>query len=103
MFQILQFHKKKKWKPEHKERIGVLVEKLAELADFSGENIENLVKAFMEEFELGFGQVLPVLRISVTGSMQGPAIFDVMSLVGKETTVERLKKGITLAVELKAN
>ncbi|MFT4644632.1 MAG: glutamyl-tRNA synthetase, partial [Planctomycetota bacterium] len=92
---------KKKWKPEHKEKIDILVEKLAELADFSGENIENLVKAFMEEFELGFGQVLPVLRISVTGSMQGPAIFDVMALVGKETTIERLKKGIALAVELK--
>jgi glutamyl-tRNA synthetase len=92
---------KKKWKPAHKEKIDVLVEKLTELADFSGENIENLVKAFMEEFDLGFGQVLPVLRISVTGSMQGPAIFDVMALIGNEKSVERLKKGIVLAVELK--
>ena len=94
---------KKKWNPEHKEKIDALVENLAKLEDFSAENIENLVKAFMEEFELGFGQVLPVLRISVTGSMQGPSIFDVMALVGKETTLKRLKKGIALAVELKAS
>ena len=94
---------KKKWNPEHKEKIDALVENLAKLEDFSAENIENLVKAFMEEFELGFGQVLPVLRISVTGSMQGPSIFDVMALVGKETTLKRLGKGIALAVELKAS
>lgn len=91
---------KSKWKNENKEKIDVLVEKLNTLADFSGENIENTVKAFMEETGLGFGQVLPILRISVTGTMQGPPIFEVMSLLGKETVNKRLQKGIAKAVEL---
>lgn len=91
---------KKKWNNENKEKMDVLVEKLNTLADFSGENIEKTVKAFMEETGLGFGQVLPVLRISVTGTMQGPPIFEVMSLLGKEVVNKRLLKGIEKAVAL---
>lgn len=93
---------RKKWKNENKEKIDVLVERLYGLEDYSGENIEKTVKSFMEETGLGFGQVLPTLRISVTGSMQGPPIFEVMSLLGKETVNTRLLKGIEKAVELNA-
>jgi len=93
---------KKKWKPENKEKIDILVEDLNTLEDYTSLNIENAVKSFMEANELGFGQVLPILRISVTGTMQGPAIFDVMALLGKEEVNCRLKKGITKAIELKA-
>lgn len=92
---------KKKWKPEHQEKIEVLVQRLYQLTDYTTENIEKTVKAFMAEYELGFGQVLPVLRISVTGNMQGPPIFEVMALLGKETIQRRLEKGIAKAVELK--
>jgi len=91
---------KKKWKSENQEKIEDLVVRLNDLTDFSGENIEKTVKAFMEETGLGFGQVLPILRISVTGTMQGPPIFEVMSLLGKETVNKRLGKGIEKAVAL---
>lgn len=90
----------KKWSNEHKDKFEAFAKTLANLADFSGENIEKSVKAFMEETGLGFGQVLPVLRISVTGTMQGPPIFEVMSLLGKETVNKRLLKGIEKAVAL---
>jgi hypothetical protein len=33
------------------------------------------VKSFMQDHSLGFGQVLPILRISITGNMQGPHHF----------------------------
>jgi glutamyl-tRNA synthetase len=56
----------------------------------------------METHSLGFGQVLPILRIGVTGTMQGPPIFAVMEVLGKDICLKRLEKGLTLAKELQA-
>ena len=52
--------------------------------------IETVVKAFVEESELGFGAVLPILRIAVSGTMKGPSIYEIIALVGKEETDTRL-------------
>ncbi|MGB1247596.1 MAG: glutamate--tRNA ligase [Chitinophagales bacterium] len=92
---------RKKWKVDNGDKFDTLSANLSAIEDFNGENIEKTVKAFMEETGLGFGQVLPILRISITGNMQGPPIFEVMSLIGKETVITRLAKGVALAKELK--
>jgi len=93
---------KKKWKVENNDAFGQLIVKLDELSDFTEANIETTVKSFMEEYSLGFGQVLPILRISITGTMQGPPIFQVMEVIGKELCSERIKLGVDLANSLKA-
>ena len=91
---------KKRWNSDNREKIDSLVSELNSLEDFSSESIEKLVESFLEKNELGLGQVLPILRISITGSMQGPSIFEVMALVGKEIVVKRLDKGIAKAIKL---
>ena len=55
-----------------------------------------------EANELGFGQVLPILRLAMSGTMKGPGIFEVMELLGKEKALERLTKGYAYFNELKA-
>ena len=92
----------KKWKPEHEEKFMNLFSALHGLESFNHHEIEKLVKTFIEENALGFGDVLPLLRIAVTGTMQGPPIFEVMALLGKDTVHNRLLKGITLAKQLVA-
>ena len=93
---------RKKWKNENSEKFVLLIDRLNGLTSFDAESIETCVKAFMEETELGFGQVLPILRISVTGTMAGPPIFEVMAFIGKDVVIDRLKKGTSLAKELNA-
>ena len=39
---------------------------------------------------LVMGDVLPMLRIALAGTMQGPAVFDMAALLGKEEVLERL-------------
>jgi glutamyl-tRNA synthetase len=82
----------KKWNPEKATAFVALKDELAALSDFSAENIEKSVKDFMQANNLGFGNVLPVLRIATTGTMQGPPVFNVMELLGKESVVKRLEK-----------
>lgn len=91
---------KKKWNNKNKENFDLLISEISSLEKFTAENLENFVNDFLEKNELGFGQVLPILRIAITGSMQGPAIFEVMALLGKEISVERLNKGVKKAIQL---
>jgi glutamyl-tRNA synthetase len=85
---------RKKYKPERREAFDRLAQRLEGLADFSAESVEAEVKAFMEEEELGFGAVLPVLRLAMAGSTQGPPAFDMMATLGKATVVGRFREAL---------
>ncbi len=80
----------KKWKPERRAAMDVLLSDLRQLPDFTYEGIKKAVEAFMESAQLKFGDVLPILRIAVSGTMKGPAIFEMMELLGKEEILTRL-------------
>ncbi len=80
----------KKWKPERRAAMDVLRDSLTQLPDFTHEAIKKAVESFMESAQLKFGDVLPILRIVVSGTMKGPAIFEMMELLGKEEIVKRL-------------
>ena len=86
---------RKKWKPESKGFFEELSGRINDLSSFTSEAIEAEVKAFMADHELGFGQVLPILRVAMTGTMQGPPIFNVMALFGKEIVAERFAKALS--------
>ena len=90
----------KKWNSENTAAFSELMSSLKSLDQFSATPIEETVKSFMEQHQLGFGQVLPILRISITGTMQGPPIFAVMEVLGAAICLKRLEKGIALAESL---
>lgn len=54
--------------------------------------LEQNTKTIMEKMALGMGAVLPVLRIALTGTTKGPSIYDTISLLGKDETINRLNK-----------
>lgn len=83
---------RKRWKPERLPQFQELIKRLEELPAYTAEAVENSVKSFMEDHSLNFGDVLPILRIALAGTMKGPAVFDMMSLLGKEEVKERLEK-----------
>ena len=92
---------RKKWKPELTDQFLALAKQLEASTTWNATAIEQQVKEFMTNENLGFGQVLPILRIAVCGTMQGPSIFDVMAILPKETVVKRIQDGIQLFNEMK--
>ena len=38
-------------------------------------NLEGIIKQYIQEKSISFGQILPPLRLSLTGTLQGPSIF----------------------------
>ncbi len=81
----------KKWNPERRPAFETLAARLRVLEPYSGAAIEQAVKQFIKAHQLKFGDVLPVLRLSLAGTMQGPAVFDMMALIGKEEVDRRLQ------------
>lgn len=93
---------RKKYKPELRESFTELMNRYKTIT-WKAANIEEETKQFMADYSLGFGQVLPILRLSICGTMQGPSIFDVMEFLPQNTVINRLNKGLQVFAQLKEN
>ena len=93
---------RKKYKTEKKHIYTELVERLGKVEAWSAPKIEEEVKEFMSEKELGFGDVFPILRIALTGTMKGPGVFEMAEILGREEVLNRLEKGIAYAEQYHA-
>lgn len=87
---------KKKWKKDSPELLKSIRDILRniDVSNFSSENTEEKVKSFITENELGFGKVLNPLRLVLTGSGGGPHLFDILSVLGKEESLNRIDSGL---------
>lgn len=82
---------KKIWKEDTNKTLQDLQEIIGELTPFTKQNLETEVKGWITQNEIGFGKVMQPLRLSLVGAMQGPDVFEIMEMIGKEETLDRLK------------
>ena len=92
----------KRWKPENRPQMNALVDLLKNADSFDAVTLENGVKDFMEKNELGFGDVFPILRLALTGTMKGPAVFELIELLGKEEVLNRMNTAYEYFDKVKA-
>ena len=69
-------------------------EALKNLSDFSHTSIEAKFKEVAEQNTISPGSVMQIFRVAVSGVAAGPAIFEMVSLIGKEKVVDRIEKAI---------
>lgn len=84
----------KKWKEDTADKMRSIMADFEKVDTFKGEELERVFKAFLEREQLGMGAVLPNLRLLLTGEGMGPSLFEIMALLGKEESLERMKIGI---------
>ena len=84
----------KNWKEETPELMKQVIEQLQNIEDFTAANIETLLKDWMTTNEIGMGKVMQPLRLSLVGALKGPHLFDIIELIGKQETVNRIEKAI---------
>jgi len=63
---------------------------ITSIEDFSAANIEASLKQFAETQQLKMGDLMKFLRLSIVGDLSGPAVPDLMVLLGKEEIVKRV-------------
>ena len=85
---------KKFWKGENPARVDRLRSVLNGLIDFTKERIEPMVHDWIVTYEYPMGQVMNCLRLAIVGSSQGPNLFDICEILGKEETLRRLDRAM---------
>jgi glutamyl-tRNA synthetase len=77
------------------EMLALVRERLADLDDFTEENIEPLLRSLAEEKQVGLGKVAQPLRVAICGNMVSPSIFDAVNLIGRDNTLKRIDLTLT--------
>jgi glutamyl-tRNA synthetase len=75
---------------ETRELIGELIPILENLPQWDAESTEKAVRDYAESRELKLGKVAQPLRAALTGKTVSPPVFDVLAVLGRDESLERL-------------
>ena len=86
--------RKKRWKENSPEVMSELAGVLEGIDDFSVEGQETVVMKWVEDKGYKLGDVMNAFRLTLVGEGKGPGMFDISAFLGKEETLNRLRKAI---------
>lgn len=82
--------------------IAPILQEFADLveveSDFSKEMLERIMQGLVERQGLKMGKVAQPLRVALTGRTVSPGIYEVMALLGKDRTIQRIRAGAKRAL-----
>ena len=67
---------------------------LERLDDFTLEKTEATFRSITEELGLKAAEIIHPTRLAITGRTIGPGLFDIIVLLGREKTVERMRRAV---------
>ncbi|QNS40374.1 glutamate--tRNA ligase [Chryseobacterium manosquense] len=82
---------KKAWNEETPAILNDFSKKLLNLTDFQAVAIKQSIHDLAEEKGLGMGKVMMPLRLSLVGELKGPDVPEILEILGKEESIERIK------------
>lgn len=85
---------KKRWKEDSANLLSKLKENFEKLTNPSKEDFEKALNETATELNVGKGQIVHPLRIAVSGVGEGPGVYDIISIIGKDETVARINSAL---------
>ena len=85
---------RKRWKEDSALVMDELATLLESLDDFSLENQEREVRAWIDAKGYKLGDVMNAFRLALVGIGKGPGMFDISAFLGREETLRRLRRAI---------
>ena len=82
----------KKVQTESQKHLSNLVSKIEDNLPKKASEFKTQFEAILNDFELKFGKLGPVVRYATTYSIAGPSLFEIFEILGREQVVIRLKK-----------
>lgn len=67
---------------------------LAAMPSFDVSSTEKALHDFAEQSGLGFGAVMPPVRLAVSGTQSGPDLFPVLAVLGRERVLSRIDQTV---------
>jgi glutamyl-tRNA synthetase len=85
---------KKHLRPVAQEPLRAIGDRLADLARWEPEGLNEAVRITAEELELGMGKIAQPLRVALTGTAVSPSIDKTLWLLGRERSLERIRRAL---------
>ncbi len=76
--------------------MGELADVLENIEDFSIEEQEKAVLAWVAKKGYKLGDVMNAFRLALVGIGKGPGMFDISAFLGKVETIKRLRRAIEI-------
>ncbi len=74
-----------------KPKLQAILHVLSSIDNWDSASIETAVKDYLKQNNLKLGELGPALRAALTGSLHSPALFEVIAVLGKNDSIERLR------------
>lgn len=85
---------KKRWKADSPKHMNELITLLESDDNFEASHLEAVISEWIASKEYGVGAVMNAIRLCLVGAPMGPHIYDIMEVLGKKETIERLKNAV---------
>lgn len=85
---------KKRWKEDSAELLGKLSQKFEQINNPSKEDYEKALDELSVQLNINKGKLVHPLRIAVSGIGEGPGVFDIITILGKEETLKRINTAL---------
>ena len=69
---------------------GELKKVLNSIDSWAANELESNFKSFTDQKGIGIGKVMQPMRFLICGSLEGPSLFDLMELIGKKESLNRI-------------
>jgi glutamyl-tRNA synthetase len=87
---------KKRWKEDSAVLLTALRDELEKIDDFSAVSAEPVIKTWIERNGYNMGTIMNAFRLAIVGASRGPHMFDIIEWIGKEETIRRIDKGLSV-------
>ena len=92
----------KKWKPDSADMLAALKVDLEKVNNWIEKDIQEAFEAHVKSKNIKFGNIAPQLRLVLSGKANGPSLFGIMELIGKNESLDRLINTNVPSVEVKS-
>jgi len=86
---------KKIWKSDTSEIIRGVSDVINNTEPFTAQKLEENITYFAGQKQLGLGKIMSPLRLLIVGSAKGPHLYDIITIIGREDTMQRIKNGLS--------
>jgi glutamyl-tRNA synthetase len=81
---------KKAWKEDTNEIMSHVIQVITDTEDDTAAGLSTAIKSWITSQEMGFGKVMTPFRLALVGSLMGPDVFEIASMIGKKEAIGRI-------------
>lgn len=85
---------RKRWKPEARERMQQILDRLSATESFTHDSIEEIFRQAAEQMNVKASEFIHPVRLAISGMTLGPGLFELLEVLGKEAVCRRLDHAI---------